>query len=338
MKALKYIAAAAGALVALLAVVGFALPSKGHVERTKDVDAPACTVYALVDSMQRFGDWSPWSKKDPKASFVFSGPARGVGNKVAWHSETREVGSGTQVVTEALECKRVVTSMSFEGMAPATATIELKPRDGGVKVVWGFDTDFGMNLMGRYFGLMFDKMVGPDFEQGLGSLKTLAEALPKDDFAGLAVDEAPAPELPWVYMHAAATPDAASIQAALAAAFPPVMAWCGAHGVQMVGAPIAVYTMGADGSLGIDVGLPLSAAPAEAPETPILAGTTPTGKALHTMHTGPYAKLFDTGNKVEAWAAAHGMKLTHTVVEQYADDPATVPEDKLRTEMWFALE
>jgi hypothetical protein len=37
--------------------------------------------------------------------------------------------------------------------------------------------DQGMNPMKRYFGLIMDKMLGPKFEEGLASLKSVSEAL-----------------------------------------------------------------------------------------------------------------------------------------------------------------
>jgi hypothetical protein len=42
-------------------------------------------------------------------------------------------------------------------------------------VTWAFDTDFGYNLVGRYFGLMLPRSIGADYEKGLANLKDLAE-------------------------------------------------------------------------------------------------------------------------------------------------------------------
>ena len=36
--------------------------------------------------------------------------------------------------------------------------------------------DLGGNPVNRYFGLIMDKMIGPDFEEGLAKLKEIAEA------------------------------------------------------------------------------------------------------------------------------------------------------------------
>jgi hypothetical protein len=46
-------------------------------------------------------------------------------------------------------------------------------------VLWGFDAEHGMNPLARWFGLLFDRMIGPDFEQGLAKLKTVMEAAPR---------------------------------------------------------------------------------------------------------------------------------------------------------------
>jgi len=47
-----------------------------------------------------------------------------------------------------------------------------------VKATWGFHNDIGFNPIGRFFGLMMDGMLGPDYEDGLARLKKVAEAVP----------------------------------------------------------------------------------------------------------------------------------------------------------------
>ena len=59
---------------------------------------------------------------------------------------------------------------------PTTSTISLVPEGTGTRVTWTLDTDFSGSLIGRYFGLALDRMVGPDYEKGLAQLKAVAEA------------------------------------------------------------------------------------------------------------------------------------------------------------------
>ena len=39
-----------------------------------------------------------------------------------------------------------------------------------------FQGDLGSNPINRYFGLIMDRMMGPDFEEGLNTLKGKVEA------------------------------------------------------------------------------------------------------------------------------------------------------------------
>jgi Polyketide cyclase / dehydrase and lipid transport len=59
---------------------------------------------------------------------------------------------------------------------PTTATLVLAPEGTGTRATWSLDTDFSGSLLGRYFGLALDRMVGPDYEKGLAQLKALAES------------------------------------------------------------------------------------------------------------------------------------------------------------------
>ena len=53
--------------------------------------------------------------------------------------------------------------------------MRLRPEGSGTRVTWTNEGDMGTNPVNRYFGLMMDSMVGPDFEAGLKNLKALAE-------------------------------------------------------------------------------------------------------------------------------------------------------------------
>jgi hypothetical protein len=73
----------------------------------------------------------------------------------------------------------VVYDMSFDGgKYVSTGAIRYEVGDGGTRVTWEM---IGENdgVIGRYFGLMMESMVGPSFEQGLSRLKHAAERLPK---------------------------------------------------------------------------------------------------------------------------------------------------------------
>jgi hypothetical protein len=178
MRILKKLILGLVVLVALLAVGGLLLPSSAHVERTISINAPPENIRMLVNDFRRFNEWSPWAKRDPETRYTFEGPPSGVGSKMKWVSEKPDVGSGSQEITVD-EPTMVKTALDFGDQGQALAFFKLEPTGTATKVTWGFDSEFGYNLIGRYFGLMFDKWLGADYEQGLASLKALAEAPPK---------------------------------------------------------------------------------------------------------------------------------------------------------------
>jgi hypothetical protein len=67
---LKKIVLALVVLIVLLAAVGMLLPRNVHVERSIVIDAPAATVFALLDGYKQFNKWSPWAVYDPNAKHV----------------------------------------------------------------------------------------------------------------------------------------------------------------------------------------------------------------------------------------------------------------------------
>ena len=95
---------------------------------------------------------------------------------MTWASDKPDVGSGSQEIIESVPERLVRTRLEFGGMSDANAFFKIEPRgDDRTHLVWGFDTDLGLNPISRYFGLMFEKWIGPDYEYGLAKLKTLAE-------------------------------------------------------------------------------------------------------------------------------------------------------------------
>jgi hypothetical protein len=172
---LKYLAWSVLALAAVLLVVGVFLPTSAHVERSIRTTAGPETVYGIVNGFQRFNEWSPWAGLDPKTRYTFSGPVTGVGARMEWSSDKPEVGSGSQEITAVEPGRSVTMRLDFDGQSAATSTMVIEPEASGSLVRWSFDTSYEGNFPMRYFGLLFDGMIGADYEKGLSRLKSIAE-------------------------------------------------------------------------------------------------------------------------------------------------------------------
>lgn len=164
----------------------FLLPTSAHVERSVDIEAPPATVFAVLNGFRQFNRWSPWANIDPGTTYRLEGPLLGVGARQVWSSEDPAVGAGSQEIIETEAPDRIVMRLLFSGFeGDNRSTFTLAPTSGGTHLVWAYDSDFKGALLARYFGLLLDSMIGPDYERGLAGLKTLCESLPKDDFSAL---------------------------------------------------------------------------------------------------------------------------------------------------------
>ena len=80
----------------------------------------------------------------------------------------------SQTIVEFTDNRRTTTELDFGAMGKARASLELAPVDGSTAVTWGFKTTLN-GIMERWFGLMFDRLIGADYEKGLLRLKAAAE-------------------------------------------------------------------------------------------------------------------------------------------------------------------
>lgn len=151
----------------------YLLPRVVHVERSVHVKASPEAVFGHVNALPRWAAWSPWERKDPTMAKTFTGPDAGEGATLSWTSDTQ--GGGTQTITRSEPPRRIETALDFGAQGTATGTWTFDAADGGTQVTWGLDADMGNSPVGRYMGLMMDRWVGPDFEEGLAALKEVVE-------------------------------------------------------------------------------------------------------------------------------------------------------------------
>lgn len=339
MKVLKTVVIALVVLVVLIVLVGFLLPSTVHVERTAVIGAPQATLYALLSGYGRFNEWSPWADRDPETVYTYDGPDHGVGAKMTWASDDPDVGSGSQEITAVDPRDRIESRLDFGDEGTADAYYDLEPADGGTRVTWGFDTDFGYNVIGRYLGLFFDGMLGPDYEKGLASLKTLAESLPPADFAGLEVEVTEVEPVPIAYTSVSSPTEPEAISKAYAEAYAGVGAYMRRNRLEQGGPPLSITTSMTDDAWTFDAAVPLASAPAgEIPQDDrCKIGETFGGKVLKVVHRGPYQGLWDTHAKIEAYKAAYGLEAVGRLWEVWVSDPGETPEEELVTHIFVPI-
>jgi hypothetical protein len=162
-------------IVVFLVIVALQ-PADFQVTRVATVGAPPATVFAQVNDFQKWKAWSPWEKIDPAMERTYSGEQAGVGAKYAW-SGNSDVGEGNMTITESRPNELIRLKLEFIKPMAATSDTEFRfePKGDGTNVTWTMSGKNG--FIGKMFCLFMsmDKMVGGQFEEGLASIKEIAE-------------------------------------------------------------------------------------------------------------------------------------------------------------------
>lgn len=172
-------------IVAVLAVViigfvGFVAtrPSEFRIARSAIIDAPPEIVFAQVNDLHNWEEWSPWAKLDPDAQNTFEGPTEGTGARFSW-SGNKKVGEGRMTITESQPYELVRLKLEFVRPFKDTNTSEFSftPQADRTAVTWSMHGH--QKFVGKAFAVFvnIDKMLGASFEQGLTQLRNLSESL-----------------------------------------------------------------------------------------------------------------------------------------------------------------
>lgn len=176
MKIIKFILSFLAIAVLVFVIVGFFLPQTALVERSISVNQSPEKVFSIVNNLNRFSEWSPWHDIDPQTNYEYQGPESGVGSKMIWNSEHKHVGTGSQEIIESIANEKVVIKLDFGQQGKPIAEILTTAEGDVTKVTWKLISDAEGNIIGKYFNLMLDSMLGPMYDNGLVKLKTIAES------------------------------------------------------------------------------------------------------------------------------------------------------------------
>jgi effector-binding domain-containing protein len=326
-----------GAFLALLIIIGFALPRTNQVEVSTEIDAHPATVFALVNDFHRFALWSPWAHTDPNARFLYSGAIRGEGAIVTWDGTI--LGTGNQVITESRPFEYVGIAMSPGESGEAKSWFRLTPGVGTTIVTWGFEADYGMNLVGRFFASMLGGVVARDYEIGLTALKDLAESLPGADFSDIEIEHIVVEALDIAYLPATSRPEPVAIADALGKAYFQILNFIDAQNLSDAGAPLSITRDFNGAELAFDAGIPVRGLSADTPRNGagVKIAQTYAGPVIRVRHIGSYRLLTTTHRKISAYLAALGIERDGAAWESYVSDPGNVPENELLTHVYYPI-
>ena len=171
MKFLKILLGIVATLLVVFFIGGLFLPKKFAVERSIVVNVADSVVYNYAADYRNFNQWSPWHEADPNAKYEIAGVQGEPGYTFSWGG--KEVGKGKFELVRAEPYKALYQKLFF--IEPWESSNDdnmfFERTNEGTKVTWSFSGEH-KSTFERWMGLMFNGMVGKDYEKGLGKLKS----------------------------------------------------------------------------------------------------------------------------------------------------------------------
>lgn len=174
MKALRIIALIIGILAIVIVGGSFFLPNTYSVNRATLIKAPDSVIYKNIADFNEFTKWNPWQKMEPSAKITVSGPVEQPQHLYQWVGD--KTGSGQMKITEVSPNQMVNIELKFikpfESLS--NTRFDIVPQGDSTKVTWTMQGE-NQGILKKWMGLMMDKMIGKDFEDGLRFLKEKSE-------------------------------------------------------------------------------------------------------------------------------------------------------------------
>ncbi len=177
MMGLLYGAGVLLAAVAMLLVVASLRPDSFRVERSMEMAASPERIYPEIADLRAMNTWNPFVDPDPAIQITYTGPDAGRGAVHTWKGN-RNVGEGRLEILDASAPSRL--DMRLQMFKPFKAdnavAFTLAPAGAGTRVTWAMSGR--QPLMAKLMSMFMncDRMVGGQFEKGLGKLKAKVEA------------------------------------------------------------------------------------------------------------------------------------------------------------------
>jgi hypothetical protein len=163
-------------LAAIFIVIVALRPSDFRVTRSASISAPPALAFEQVNDIRKWQEVSPYAKLDPNAKNTFEGPPAGVGAALAW-SGNKHIGEGRMTIEESRANELVQMKLEFVRPFTSTSTAEFTftPEGDDTVVTWSLIGRSAFMCKAISMFISMDKMCGAQFEEGLASIKAVAE-------------------------------------------------------------------------------------------------------------------------------------------------------------------
>lgn len=322
MKILKNTLLTLSAIIVLLLLVSLVLPNTVKVERSIEIKGQCKQAFKLVNNLKEWNKWSPWHQLDSTAQFNFTAIAEGAGASFSWKSNNPQLGEGSLQIIESYPDTLLKALMRFRESGVANVSFSFIQNEETSKITWSIENNSDKIPMfyrpfSKYFFLMMDQMVGPDFEKGLNNIKKLVEATPliyvgefeseKRDFIG------------YNYIGIRNKLKGAEIGPKLGEYYAMLQAQIKSQNAKKIGVPFTI-NYSAYGDV-YDMQAAIATEELMSVSEPMKAGQLAPGKWLVVKYYGAYDKISPIYQKGFEYLAQNNLKPSAAPMEFYLVDP-----------------
>ena len=160
------------AILILILLAGFLLPSKVSISKTALVNASPSRVDSQLVDFDRWKNWFP-PLQGESVSMVKHPARSGAINSVSLID-----GQGKKLDLDLLEAKKDTILVVLTSMASAKVNYQFiltNHNNAQTQITWNVNTDLGWYPWDKVRGIFLDKISGPQYEAALANLKKALE-------------------------------------------------------------------------------------------------------------------------------------------------------------------
>ena len=336
MKVLKVIGIIILILVVLIIVLGLIAPKTYEVERSVVIDAPKQLVFNHVVKFRNWNAWSPWAEKDSSMTYTVEGKDGTEGSVYKWMGDPKITGSGEITNTGVKENEEMSYHLHFilpweDESDGYTRVAEV---EGGTKASWGMygKNKFPWSIMALFMSM--DKMMGPDFERGLGLLKDICEK-EANAIASYEIKEVDFKATRYAVVQQEIA--FADLKDFFMTSFPALSQALKENNAKMMCAPSALYFSWDEGFGTTDVAAAIATNRSVSAEN-IKMIKIEGGKAFSVDYYGPYEGVGPAHTALHLHLQKNNLEFKAPAIEEYITDPGNEPDSsKWLTKIYYLV-
>jgi effector-binding domain-containing protein len=317
---------------ALFIMSAYLLPQHARIERRAEIEASPKIIFSQVNDLYNWEKWSKWHILDPDLKTEFNNNGVGQGAGVIWNSNNEDIGVGKLTITESVPYDSIFCVLQFPEKNSGAMKFLLVETGEQTMITWTLTLDVGYNPFARWGGLLKNRTIGPDLEDGLDYLNTVCKVLEQEDAMIVELEQLDA----FDYAAIREKVSFNDVSSRMSEMYQTIAGFVAGTTTSISGAPFAIYHEMKNDTIDLECGYPISEL--ILPEEPIQTGTFQTAECAVIDYFGNYGELEEAHSVIQQWIEKHRFRMAGPPIEKYLTDAATEADsEKWHTKIYYPV-